>query len=47
MIYVPGAAAVTGVMMDRFKRADVVFFDGTDQDRDADQDRTSDGTHAR
>ena len=29
MIYVPGADAVTAVMMDRFKRADVVFFDGT------------------
>jgi len=29
MIYVPGAAAVTATMLDRFRRADVVFFDGT------------------
>jgi pyrroloquinoline quinone biosynthesis protein B len=27
--YVPGAAAVTAAMMQRFARADVVFFDGT------------------
>lgn len=29
MIYVPGAAAVTAAMLDRFRRAGVVFFDGT------------------
>jgi pyrroloquinoline quinone biosynthesis protein B len=29
LVYVPGAAAVTGAMIERFKRADAVFFDGT------------------
>ena len=29
LAYVPGAAAVTAEMCDRFARADVVFFDGT------------------
>jgi pyrroloquinoline quinone biosynthesis protein B len=29
LAYVPGAAAVTGAMLDRFGRADVVLFDGT------------------
>jgi pyrroloquinoline quinone biosynthesis protein B len=29
LVYVPGAAAVTGAMRERLKRADVVFFDGT------------------
>ena len=29
LIYVPGAAAVTPAMIERFARADVVFFDGT------------------
>jgi pyrroloquinoline quinone biosynthesis protein B len=29
LTYVPGAAAVTAEMRDRFARADVVFFDGT------------------
>jgi pyrroloquinoline quinone biosynthesis protein B len=29
LIYIPGAAAVTAAMMERIKRADVVFFDGT------------------
>jgi pyrroloquinoline quinone biosynthesis protein B len=29
LVYIPGAAAVTAAMMERIKRADVVFFDGT------------------
>ena len=29
LVYSPGAAAVTAAMMERIKRADVVFFDGT------------------
>ncbi len=29
LVYVPGAAAVTAAIMDRLRRADVVFFDGT------------------
>ena len=29
LVYIPGAAAVTAAMLERIKRADVVFFDGT------------------
>ena len=29
LVYIPGAATVTAAMMERIKRADVVFFDGT------------------
>src|SRR6516165_6118081 len=29
LVYIPGAAAVTTAMMERIKRANVVFFDGT------------------
>ena len=41
--YVPAAAAVTAAMMERFARADVVFFDGT-LFRDDEMIRTGTGT---